>query len=182
MILSPNVSTGWFLGKTVFLQHLHMFRILNTGFCGESFYNPPFSKRFTASNRSIASREVSSSRDALAPHHTFLLPFPILLFSAKHKKKLNFVSPEPLVSCAQAPPAKGHDGLWGRECVFLGLCKVPVPSLVWDGPALLIDHLSGLYITQSAIRFVHKVPIRLLYHFVWNPWKRSLIMFVYHLI
>ena len=27
------------------------------------------------------------------------------------------VSPEPLVSCAQAPPAKGHDGPWGRECV-----------------------------------------------------------------
>ena len=27
----------------------------------------------------------------------------------------NRVSPEPLVSCAQAPPAKGHDGLWGRE-------------------------------------------------------------------
>ena len=23
----------------------------------------------------------------------------------------------PLVSCAQAPPAKGHDGLWGREWV-----------------------------------------------------------------
>ena len=103
LILSPNVSTGWFLGKTVFLQHLHMFRILNTGFCGESFYNPPFSKRFTASNRSIASREVSSSRDALAPHHTFLLPFPILLFSAKHKKKIEFrVSRAPRVVCPGA--------------------------------------------------------------------------------
>ena len=32
-------------------------------------------------------------------------------------KKLEFrVSTEPLVSCAQAPPAKGHDGVWGREC------------------------------------------------------------------
>ena len=25
------------------------------------------------------------------------------------------MSPEPFVSCAQAPPAKGRDGLWGRE-------------------------------------------------------------------
>ena len=33
-------------------------------------------------------------------------------------KKFEFrVSPEPLVSCAQAPPAKGHDGLWGREWI-----------------------------------------------------------------
>ena len=28
------------------------------------------------------------------------------------------MSPEPLVSCAQAAPAKGHDGLWGREWVI----------------------------------------------------------------
>ena len=37
-------------------------------------------------------------------------------------KKFEFrMSPEPLVSCAQAPPpAKGYDGLWGRECLFPG--------------------------------------------------------------
>ena len=36
------------------------------------------------------------------------------------------------MSCAQAPPAKGHDGLWGRECYFTVLIRIYNPELVFQ--------------------------------------------------
>ena len=41
------------------------------------------------------------------------------------------MSPEPFVSCAQAPPAKGRDGLWGREwwLSYFNIPAIEEPSL-----------------------------------------------------
>ena len=99
LILSPNISTGWFLGKTVLLQHPHAFRKLNTSFCGKSFPQSSIVKAFCSLQSIYCFARSSSSREPLAPHHTFLLPLPISLFSANQRKNSNFV-------CLQSPSCR----------------------------------------------------------------------------
>ena len=71
------------------------------------------------------------------------------------------MSPEPFVSCAQAPPAKGRDGLWGREwqCVMRSRTGTSAPSALpvrFQGDKIFLStnrksHFLSLIISQECV-------------------------------
>ena len=62
------------------------------------------------------------------------------------------MSPEPLVSCAQAPPAKVHDGLRGREWQQLVLDEGTGTRIAFSFIHNIIDFLAKYSLTQGRIQ------------------------------